>query len=376
MIMENQGLNNDVSVGERKFHVQTHFSGDKKQIISQVFHEGLLIDAREVPACDENSDSQASQQLKEVHQELITEIEILYYIYEKVKAVRHAPSCNKLGLVFLQKKLTREALEQFRLALELDPTFSEVWGNLGRALIMEGSYAEAVEILCKGVAQAPDYADIRNFLGIAYLYNEDKESAVEQFERAIELNANYIGAHFFLGIALLATCLNEGESEESTSRDARDRALSAFEIASRRLVNRQIVVFDEVMQLIKNEEYAEAVAKVLLCQPGEMLSQFTSMENEFYLKFMYGGKGKDDQYISTYVENLQQVLQQHPDYADIHNNLGVVNLIQCRNLFLQALEEFRTALKINPDFKKAEKNLKLAENDGKGFLILLRAILK
>ena len=61
---------------------------------------------------------------------------------------------------------------------------------------------------------------------------------------------------------------------------------------------------------------------------------------------------------------------------NIWNNLGVIHLIQCRNLFLQALGEFRKALEINPDFEKAQKNKVLVENDGKEFLILLRAILK
>jgi len=374
--MDNQGLNNDVSVGERKFHVQSHFSGDHKHIISQVYHEGQLIEACEVPSLEANSEGDASRQLKELHQKRITEIEILYYIYEKVKAVRHAASSNKLGLVFLQKKLMKEALEQFRLALELDPTFSEVWSNLGRALIMEGSYEEATEVLRKGIAQAPEYADIRNFLGIAYLYQKDYDSAVEQFERAISLNANYIGAHFLLGISLLATSVHAADTDEQTIGEARSRALSTLEIAAHRPVTHEIPAFEEVMQLVEKEKYAEAVENVLHSQPGDMLDRFIGLENEFYLQFMYGGKGKDDQYISTYVENLQQVLQEHPDYADIHNNLGIANLIQCRNLFLRSLEEFRIALKVNPDFSKAEKNLKLAENDGKGFLILLRAILK
>jgi len=34
------------------------------------------------------------------------------------------------------------------------------------------------------------------------------------------------------------------------------------------------------------------------------------------------------------------------------------------------------AKKIDPNYKKAKDNLKLAENEGKGFLILLRALLK
>ena len=100
------------------------------------------------------------------------------------------------------------------------------------------------------------------------------------------------------------------------------------------------------------------------------------LESEFYLKFMFGGKGKDDEFIRDYAEQLRQAIDKYPGYADLRNHLGISYLIQCRNLFLSALEEFREALKINPEFKKAEKNLKLAENDGKGFLILLRAILK
>jgi hypothetical protein len=91
---------------------------------------------------------------------------------------------------------------------------------------------------------------------------------------------------------------------------------------------------------------------------------------------MYGGKGLDNTTIRRYEERLKLALKDNADYADIWNNLGVIHLIQCRNLFLQALGEFRKSLDINPDFEKAKKNKILVENDGKEFLILLRAILK
>ena len=83
-----------------------------------------------------------------------------------------------------------------------------------------------------------------------------------------------------------------------------------------------------------------------------------------------------DDFIYGYTDQLKQTVDKFPKYADLRNNLGIAYLIQCRNLFLNALEQFRYALEINPQYKKAKKNLKLAENDGKGFLILLRAILK
>ncbi|MBN2090588.1 hypothetical protein JW964_13335, partial [candidate division KSB1 bacterium] len=137
-----------------------------------------------------------------------------------------------------------------------------------------------------------------------------------------------------------------------------------------------IKFFDRIIESINSNSFNTIPELVELINKNNPPVFDYSLENEFYLKFMFGGKGKDDLYIEDYIRQQLQLISDHSNYADLHNNLGIVYLIQCRNLFLKALDEFREALKINSDFKKAEKNLKLAENDGKGFLILLRAILK
>ena len=73
---------------------------------------------------------------------------------------------------------------------------------------------------------------------------------------------------------------------------------------------------------------------------------------------------------------LKVLVEKYPKFGDIRTHLGIGYLIQCRELFLNALQQFRSACEIDPNYKKAETNLKLAENEGKGFLILLRALLK
>ncbi len=374
--MDNLGLNNDVLVGGRKFHIQTSYSETKQRISSKVFNEGEVVDAWDLEIPVQLTLEEARRRLEEVHQQVITEMEVLYYINEKVKTVRHAPSANKLGLLFLEKKLHKEALDQFNLALEIDPDFSEVYANLGKTCLMEDNYDPAIAVLEKGVKQAPNYADIHNFLGVAYLYKENYPEAIKHLERAVELNKNYLGAQYHLGIAQLAI-LTDGEDDQLNPDDPNLRdALSTLKTACEKATNKDIPNFDKVMQLVDDQAYKQAVDEFLLSKPKETIKHFSDIENEFYLKFMYGGRGKDDGFISEYVEKLKDILEEHPEYADVRNNLGVANLIQCRNLFLKSLEEFRSALKINPKFKRAEKNLKLAENDGKGFLILLRAILK
>lgn len=372
--MTNIGINNDITVGGRKFHVQTGISDSNDTIVSTVFLDGLVIESKQLDVRDDSTKEEKENRVKELHQELITEMEVLYYINEKVKAVKHAPSANKLGMLFLEKNLFDEAVEQFDLAMELNPKLSEVYANLGKTQLMNDRYDAAIEILTKGADQAPDYADIQNYLGIAYLYKEEYADAIAHLEKAIDLNENYIGAQYQLGIACLAQSMDEQKSE--SSEELQTRGVEYLNKAAEKMLNRQIANFDKVMEKVKDGEYEGAINEFLLSKPRDILTQITGIENEFYLKFMYGGKGKDDVFIAEYVDKLKEAIDKHPEYADVRNNLGVANLIQCRNLFLKSLDEFRAALKINPDFKKAEKNLKLAENDGKGFLILLRAILK
>ncbi len=374
--MENLGLNNDVLVGDRKFHVQTNYSETKKTIVSSVFNEGQVIDSKEVQSFEEYSTEDIKEKMNSAHQELITEMEVLYYIYEKVKTVRHPTSSNKLGLLFLKKNLIEEAVEQFKLAIEIDPNFLEVYANLGKALIIADSNDEAIDVLKKGAEQAPNYADIQNYLGIACLYQEKFEEATKHLQEAINLNPNFIGAFFYLGVAQLAQSINANDGLDQLDINFQKKALEHFSVASERMVDRQFPNFQKVMHLVTQKNYKEAVDEFLLTKPKDVIKHVINVENEFYLKFMYGGKGKDDIFIADYVQKLVEIIEDHPDYADARNNLGIAYLIQCRNLFLKSLEAFRKALKINSSFKKADKNLKLAENDGKGFLILLRAILK
>jgi tetratricopeptide (TPR) repeat protein len=303
-------------------------------------------------------------------------MEILYYIYEKVKTVKHAPSSNKLGLLFLKKALIKEAIEQFRIALEIEPNFVEVFANLGRALIIADSYDEAIEVLNKGAEKAPHFADMQNYLGIAYLRQEKFPKAMEHLEAAIKLNPDYVGAHYHLGMAHLGQAIISNGGQALANDDVHEMTMEHLNLAAERMTDWPIPNFQRVLELVSQRAYKEAWEVFCDSSPRDTLTHVMNIENEFYLKFMYGGKGKDDHFIAEYVQKLENLIVEHPDYADLKNNLGIANLIQCRNLFLKALDEFRAALKINPDFKRAEKNLKLAENDGKGFLILLRAILK
>lgn len=372
------GLNNDVLVGGHRFHVQTAYSANNAVMISHVFDNGRVVERREVAVTEEVDEASLPKKLKVIHQEMISEIELLYYIAEKVKQVQHPLSCTKLGLVFLDKNLVDDAVVFLRLATELDQSSAEAYSNLGYALLRRQDFAGAEEVLRRGVELAPRFADLQHHLGVACLEQHKVTDALEAFATAIEINSKFHTAHFHSALALLVSMTTPEGNAPILAHQAEKakRVHDHLSRAAQGFPAYRTPRLEKVLQALEDGAYQQALEELQLLRGEISTEPDLSFEHEFYLKFMYGGKGKDDEFIQRYTERVRLAIRDYPDYADLHNSLGIAHLIQCRNLFLRALEEFRVALRINPAFKRAEKNLKLSENDGKGFLILLRAILK
>ncbi|MCG3121593.1 MAG: hypothetical protein ALAOOOJD_04748 [bacterium] len=367
------GLNNDVLVGGHRFHVQTTYSASNEKILSHIFDNGRVIERREVGVSEEVRNATLPKKLKVVHQEMIAEMELLFYIAEKVRQVRHPMSCTKLGLVFMNKNLLDDAVAFFQLAVELEPNTPEVYSNLGAAYLRRADFANAEMTLRKGVQLAPRFADLHHHLGVACLEQQKFAPAFEALRTALEINGNFFQAHFNYALALmLSLALPDAGDPTVAVKTVQEHLMRATEGFPAFRTPR----LEKAIQLIDEGAYALATQELQSLRQEISAEADLTFEHDFYLKFMYGGKGKDDEFIQHYTTRLRLAIRDYPDYADLHNSLGVAYLIQCRNLFLRALEEFRVALRINPIFKRAEKNLKLSENDGKGFLILLRAILK
>lgn len=377
MRMENIGLNNEVIVGGKRFHIQTQYLEPGEKVVSNIFDNGKVIFTKAIEVKNGTSTDEIKLQLNRLHQNMITDQELIFYISEKVRTIRHSASNNKLGIVFLKRNLLDEAIAEFKKAIEIDPESAETYNNFGYALMKQQSYQEAIDVFSVGITKDGDYADLHYNLGYAYFHIEKYGEAIQEFNKAIEINKNYIAAIFYLCIVYLKSIVEEIQDLVLPSIPERLEKVkqSLIYVKTMDLYSKSDYI-DTTLVHIEKSNFTEAI-KTLKKAEQELPKLLDKiLESEFYLKFMFGGKGKDEEFILDYVEQLKLAIKKYPDYADLRNNLGIGYLIQCRNLFLNALEEFREAIRINPDFKKAEKNLKLAENDGKGFLILLRAILK
>ncbi len=377
--MENIGLNSDLSVGGKYFHIQTQYSESNARIVSNVFEDGQVISTNSLSVDPGESPLNIKEKAENLHKTTSADMEMLFFISDKVSTIRHAASNNKLGLVFLKKNLLNEAIREFEKALEIDPEFIDAHKNLGLALLKRDQVDEAKSTFIEAITINPEYPDLHNYLGYACFRLGEYKEAVDEIKQALEINSDYVSAKFNLSLVYLTTIFKNIQNDDfSTKIERLNQVKSLLDSILRANQNGQYKAeyLKSTLELIEENNYEEAIESLEKATVDQNKTLEIDMESEFYLNFMFGGKGKNDEYLKEYTQQLEKFIEKYPEYADLRNDLGIAYLIKCRNMFLNALEEFRNALKINPNYKKAEKNLKLAENDGKGFLILLRAILK
>ncbi|HHM24153.1 MAG TPA: tetratricopeptide repeat protein [Bacteroidetes bacterium] len=374
--MGNTGLSDVIRFGDREVYIETSLDEEQQKIVTKVLDNSYLLSSYEKPVGEAAGEGIQLAEAEKQHREVVADWKHFFYLYEKVKSSRHAPSAVRLGRLMLERNLFPEAVECFRDALRWDPENVDAVINLARAYYLTELFDEAVSTLRRYEDRFGTFPDVQFWLGAAYLGMQEFPRAIQHLERALEINPHYDAAHFLLGKTYVSSLAHSYETEELIPGPLRQKkALGHLQraIDLNPLYNQAAT--RQAMKEIQNGRYDVALEKLEEVElfPKEVENHF---DERFYLDFLFGGKSKDDELIENYIRQLQQRLKEHPDFPDLHNQLGVAYLIQCRNMFLKAMEQFRKALKLNPNFQAAKRNLKLAENEGKGFIILLRALLK
>lgn len=92
----------------------------------------------------------------------------------------------------------RAARETYQLALELDPSMSDAYVNLGRLCHEEGAVAEASELYRQALRHVPDDPVAHYNLALALEDASDAAGAVRHYHHAIEADPKFADAHFNL----------------------------------------------------------------------------------------------------------------------------------------------------------------------------------
>ncbi len=381
--MENFGLHDKIEIYNREFHIHTGALIEHRKIISEVFEKGMFLISREHPVDLRREVPQVDYDFlnaitEKFHQSVIAELEAVYQIEAKLKRYRHPKSHYYLGILFLKKNLYPEAISQFKTALEQDGNFMKAYMGLGVSYLKSRKFIPALKVFQKAMSTNEKYPDFLNYYGLAYLFLDDFDHSISMFKEAIRLNPNYVEAQFNLGVSLYKSALQGAKDPEAVAVPARVSIYlkQVRDIPKYRIPHWQ-KEFNQLLELLKDNNH-----KMILPQLEQFQLRLVDVLSdrekiyEFYLRFLFGGKELSLETIEKYEQYFFSSSDDHTHYPDYWNDLGTFHLIKSRGLYLKAMADFEKAIALAPTFEDAQHNLKMVKSHDKGFLILLRAILK
>jgi hypothetical protein len=121
------------------------------------------------------------------------------HLNESLRFVPNSPVIyNNFGNALRQKGRVDEAIDYYKFALELQPSYSKARYNLSIALALKGRYDEAVEQCRIYLAARPDDAEMYTNLGVILQAKGDLDQAAESFKKALQINPSFRQARQFL----------------------------------------------------------------------------------------------------------------------------------------------------------------------------------
>ncbi|MEP6568859.1 MAG: tetratricopeptide repeat protein [Acidobacteriota bacterium] len=110
-----------------------------------------------------------------------------------------------LGLVYRDWGRPEEEIQAYKQAIKLKPDYASAYERLGSRYLKSKKYPEAVETFKQLVALKPGDANVPNNMGEAYSEMGLMSDAVESFKQAIRLKPDFGKAYYNLGKSFLAT---------------------------------------------------------------------------------------------------------------------------------------------------------------------------
>ncbi|MCD6375125.1 MAG: hypothetical protein J7L94_06325 [Caldisericaceae bacterium] len=376
--MKSFKLLDEFKVSGHQFQIITELK--KTEVESAVSEAGKLLYQKWYslkPDLLKDHEQHWKDQAYQLHEQIVDEIETIFNIKEKIANVTQPNYRYRFGRVLFSFNFIKEAIEEFKTAIELKSDYIKAYRKLAACYMKEHEYALAADTLKKALNMTSPFPDILNDLGVAYTFMNDYEKARDCFVKAQEMKPDFLEANFHLGLLLLLSSFEEEPDQKLVIPVRLIRSLKALKNASYIKDDLWKERVEFVLDKIKENKLDGIIANLidlqmkLITRDDPVLVKF----DLFFLKFMYGKKKMEEESIEFYESWLMENIQNFK-YADYWNDIGVIHLIQCRNYFLNALEEIERAYQLNPHFTEASENLEKIKRIKNGFLILLRALLK
>jgi tetratricopeptide (TPR) repeat protein len=215
------------------------------------------------------------------------------------------------------------SIASFQKAIELDPDLADAHYNLGAAYWYSGEKGKAATELDEAIRLNPAAAEAYSLRGVAYRDAGDLDSARRMAQRAIALNPRYPAGYFDLGLVFLRM----GQ------------------------LNQAIGQFDAGLNLPAAAGPPPDLP-LAIQELRQRTAEKESAETHNVLGRMLGLAGADPRAV---IAEFEAAIRLKPDYAEVHNNLGLVYLQTGNDE--KATAEFRAAIRQRSDYADAHANL-------------------
>jgi tetratricopeptide (TPR) repeat protein len=366
-------LNSRLATPEREYLIQTLNDQNQNCVLSSIFAEGELLETQK-DVLDRGIDAdEILRRVREAHEERTKELEYLIGVYREVAGGDEVDMMVYLGQALLYKKMYDEAANLFMRATTLDPESHRAWVHLGIVQFRLGRWQNASASFLKCVELCPDFADYRNHLGEAYLAMESCRRAVIEFDEAIGRNVYYGDAYLNLALAYILNAIRREDFKLFSSQTEKtDEMLKKAEMIMPDIMDQTYL---EGKKFLDEGDLERAFKRLLTCRERRKEQKWQEFANS-YMKFMLGANRVNEKLLTRRIKSLKEAIAANPHYADLHHDLAIAYTLLGSFVHTKAVKEYRQALSINPDFDRARRNLKLAENEIKGFEVLVKAIMK
>ncbi|HIE29078.1 TPA: tetratricopeptide repeat protein [Candidatus Poribacteria bacterium] len=269
-------------------------------------------------------------------------------IEEYKKAIQLDPTIAEvyceLGAAYRGKNMMDEAAKAYKHALTLEST-DDTHGvaNLCLGLIHmgQGKFDEAEKYASEAVKLIPDMAAAHHRLADIYVKRGKLEQAIAEYKRAIELDADVAGT--YEGLGLIYT--TQGKAEESIKyykeaiKRNRYNPDSYYNMARCYLRLKKTKEGKKLMEIFKQmKRYQDEVTRYKKASQKKPNDVMLHLE----LAQLHYEHGNLDEVIREY----EYVIYIAPDFAPAYNNVGLAYLQ--KNNFEKAKQAFEKTIELNP----------------------------
>jgi len=243
----------------------------------------------------------------------------------RVYPARVSKAYNNRGTAYINSGLKSKAIDDFDMAITLQPYEGEYRNNRANAYYLSKEYDKALNDYNMAVKLSPENAVFINGRGLANLGIDSISEAIKDFTRALQIDPGFVGSRINLAKAYSKT----GSYEQSLDK--------LDEAASMTPTNASIY-FNKAMIYGETGKHEAAIVEF-----GKALRINQNYLEAFYNRGISYGILKD---YSSAIGDFNAAIAIRPDYAEAYNSRGII--YHSIGKYDLAIRDYEKVIELNP----------------------------